>query len=201
MAVELKKGQKISLAKPSDGSRGEIVINLNWNQSGGTSKKGLLSSLFKPKGIDLDLGCLYELADGTKGCVQALGNAFGRYDGPPYILLDKDDRTGASADGETLRVNGAMLSRFKRILVYAFIYEGVANWQAVDGVVTVTSPGNDDIIVHMDEYGSSQTLCGIALFENRERFEVAKVIQFFDDQVGLDKAFGWGMRWSAGTKD
>jgi tellurite resistance protein TerA len=202
MAVELTKGQKISLKKA--GLNGEFRINLNWNQSGGETKPGILSLLFKPKAVDLDLGCLYELSDGTKGCVQALGNAFGKYDAPPYILLDKDDRTGAAAEGENLRINGAMFDQFKRILVYTFIYEGAANWQEVDGLVTVKYPDREDFMVRMDEYGSQKTLCGIALFEKNPKtgeFEVRKVVEFFDDQVALDKAFGWGMRWTAGSKD
>ena len=50
-------------------------------------------------GIDLDLGCLYELNDGRKGAVQALGNAFGSLTNPPFISLDGDDRTGDSVGG------------------------------------------------------------------------------------------------------
>jgi tellurite resistance protein TerA len=201
VAVELKKGQKISLEKKSGASLGEIIINLNWNQ--GEPRKGFLSALLKPKSIDLDLGCLYELADGTKGCVQALGKAFGNYDGPPYIALDKDDRTGADAEGENLRINGGKIAQFKRILVYAFIYEGAANWQQADGTVTVKYPGSEAVAVHLDEYGSLKSLCAITLFENanNETFSVEKILQFFDDQSALDRAFGWGMRWSEGRKD
>lgn len=202
MAVELTKGRKISLEKKSGVSLGEIIINLNWNQAGAV-KKGLLSALFKPGGIDLDLGCLYELTGGEKGCVQALGNVFGNYQAPPYIALDKDDRTGSSLEGENLRINGGMIPRFKRVLVYTFIYEGAANWRQVDGVVTVKYPGSQDIIVHMDEYGSSKKLCGITLLENTndETFSVEKLVRFFDDQAALDRAFGWGMNWTEGRKD
>ena len=64
--IELtKKGQSINLQKQS-ATLGEIVVNLNWNQQ--QSSGGLLSNIFgKNKGIDLDLGCLYELTDGSKG--------------------------------------------------------------------------------------------------------------------------------------
>ena len=64
MAVELKKGQKVNLKKKTP--IGEILINLNWDQP----KKRFL---FAPKSIDLDLGCLYQLKNGRKGAVQALG--------------------------------------------------------------------------------------------------------------------------------
>ena len=60
--------------------------------------------------IDLDLGCLWELTTGHKGVVQALGNAFGDLDGPPFVKLDKDDRSGAATDGENLLVSGGALA-------------------------------------------------------------------------------------------
>ncbi|MDR0784996.1 MAG: TerD family protein [Treponema sp.] len=196
MAIELRKGDKISLEKKSGVGLGEIIVNLNWNQGG----KGF--SLFKKKGVDLDLGCLYEMKDGNKGCVQALGGAFGNFNKFPFILLDGDDRTGASLDGETLRVNGGRIAQFKRILIYTFIYEGAADWRQVDGLVTVKYPGAQDIIVRMDEYGSTQTMCGIALLENQnnETFQVSKFVQFFSGHEAMDRAFGWGMRWVAGRK-
>jgi tellurite resistance protein TerA len=205
MAIELRKGNKISLEKKPSASLGEIVINLNWNQGGASAKKVFFSSIFggKPDGIDLDLGCLYELKNGQKSAVQALGNAFGDYKNPPYISLDGDDRTGESTEGENLRINGSMVNQFKRILIYTFIYEGAANWQQVDGVVTIKYPGQENIVVRLDEYGSSQKMCGLILLENRddETFSVEKIVRFFNGHEDLDKAFGWGMQWVTGSKD
>lgn len=191
-AVILGKGQKINLSKGS----GEILINLNWSQP---ERIGWGSS----EGIDLDLGCLYELWDGRKGSVQALGNAFGSLVNPPYISLDGDDRTGTSTEGENLRVNSAMIPQIKRILVYTFIYEGAANWREAKGIVTVKCPGSKDIIVKMDEYGSNLTMCGIALLENKDgqSLSMEKVVRFFEGHRDLDAAFGWGLRWVAGSKD
>lgn len=203
--VELKKGQKVSLVK-GGGGLGEISINLNWHQQPQTKKQGLLASIFGggggAGGIDLDLGCLYELQDGEIGCVQALGNDFGSLSRRPWIALDGDDRTGSNAAGETLRVNGKMASKIKRILVYTFIYEGVANWQQADGVVTVKCPGSPDIIVRMDEYGSSKAMCAIALLENiNDTFSVEKLVRFFSGHKSLDAAYHWGLRWQPGSKD
>ena len=196
-AIELKKGQKVNLTKRGS-SMGEILINLNWSQP--QQRRGFFAP--KVQGIDLDLGCLFELYDGRKGAVQALGNAFGSLSGIPYIALDGDDRTGTSADGENLRINGTMISKIKRVLVYTFIYEGVANWREADGVVTVKCPGNQDIIVRMDEYGSSQRMCAIALLENRngESFSIEKIVRFFSGHEDMDRAFNWGLRWVAGRK-
>lgn len=139
--------------------------------------------------------------NGSKGAVQALGNAFGSLTNPPFVALDGDDRTGAVSSGENLRVNGQKVSEIKRLLIYTFIYEGVANWQEADGVVTVKCPGNSDIIVRMDEYGSQKIMCAIALLENSGgTFSMQKIIQFFRDHREMDRAFNWGLRWRHGTK-
>ena len=196
-AVELKKGQKINLSK-SGSSIGEVLINLNWSQP--EQRRGFFAP--RVEGIDLDLGCLFELKDGRKGSVQALGNAFGSLTSPPYISLDGDDRTGSSTAGENLRLNGAMIPLIKRVLIYTFIYEGAANWREAKGVVTVKCPGNQDIIVRMDEYGSSLKMCAIALMENRtgDTLSIEKIVRFFQGHQDMDRAFNWGLRWVAGRK-
>lgn len=201
MAVKLEKGRKVNLQKSSQKQLGEILINLNWNAK--PAKRGLLSGLLGGnKPIDLDLGCLFELKNGQKGTVQALGNAFGSLDRAPYIALDGDDRTGAVATGENLRINGNMISQIKRVLVYTFIYEGVANWQQADATVTIKYPGAEDIIVKMDTFNSSLGMCGLVLFENvnDETFSVEKIVQFYRGHRDLDAAFNWGLRWVAGSK-
>lgn len=201
MAISLQKGQKVNLKKSSSSGLGEILVNLNWNAR--PVKKGFLGSLFGGnQGIDLDLGCLFELKDGKKGTVQALGNAFGMLNQPPYIALDGDDRTGAAAAGENLRINGNQIANIKRVLVYTFIYEGVANWQQADAIVTIKYPGAEDLIVKMDDYNSTNAMCGLALLENinDETFSVEKIVQFYPGHEALDKAFHWGLRWRAGRK-
>ena len=199
--IELtKSGQTINLQK-QNATLGEIVVNLNWNQL--QQEKGFLASIFgKNKGIDLDLGCLFELTDGSKGCVQALGNAFGNYNEFPYIQLDGDDRSGSVSAGENIRINGNKLAEIKRIVVYAFIYEGVANWAQADGVVTLSYPGGQDIVVRLNETGVNATMCAIAMIENvnNETFRVERLVKYFKNHIELDNAYNWGMRWQAGSK-
>lgn len=193
-AIILNKGQKINLSKTGS-TLGEILVNLNWSQPERTR-------FYVPENIDLDLGCLYELTNGKKGCVQALGNAFGNLNNEPFISLDGDDRTGESADGENLRINGIKALQIKRILIYTFIYEGAADWKTAKGRVTVKSPGARDIIVNMDEYGSSKTMCAIALIENKDGngFSIEKLVQFYNGHRDMDQAFNWGLHWVHGTK-
>lgn len=201
MAINLQKGQKVSLEKKSPAGLGEILVNLNWNST--PQKKGFLKSLLGGnQGIDLDLGCLFELKDGRKGAVQALGNSFGSLSQPPFICLDGDDRTGAAVSGENLRINGNQIADIKRILVYTFIYEGIANWQQADAVVTIKYPGAEDLIVRMDSFNSSQRMCALAYLENvnDETFSVEKVVNFYDGHSNMDRAFNWGLKWAPGRK-
>lgn len=193
--VELRKGQKVNLNKTGK-DLGQVHVNLNWSKP-----TGFLNSLFS-SAVDLDLACLYELKDGRKGCVQALGRTFGSLEYAPYICLDGDDRTGASVNGENIRINGNHLSDIRRILIYTFIYEGTANWKQADAIVRIQCPGSQEVIVHMDEYGSYQRLCAIAMIENvrDETFCIEKLIHFFRDQQEMDRCYGWGMNWRAGRK-
>lgn len=201
MAINLEKGHKVNLRKGGSSGLGEIHVNLNWNSR--PQKQGFFASLFGgSEGIDLDLGCLYELKNGKKGTVQALGNAFGSLTRAPYISLDGDDRTGMNAAGENLRIDGNRISEIKRVLVYTFIYEGVANWQQANATVTIRYPAAEDIIVQMDSFNSNKKMCGLVLFENVDdtTFSVEKIVQFYSGHADLDAAFHWGLRWVPGRK-
>ncbi|KWK81046.1 tellurium resistance protein TerA [Burkholderia ubonensis] len=195
-----KTRSSISLDKPAAGF-GEIKVNLNWNRGSG-SGGGLLGGLFgKSSSVDLDVGCLFELQDGYKGVVQALGNCFGNLNDEPYIQLMGDDRTGSVAGGEWLHINGKQWSEIKRILVFAFIYEGAPNWKATDGVVTVFVPGQPEIEVRLNEEGGRHGMCAIALLENvGGAVKVTRQVDFHRGHDDMDRAYGWGMRWRAGSK-
>ncbi|MFC3692173.1 TerD family protein [Chenggangzhangella methanolivorans] len=203
-----KEKPGINLSKPS-GSFGEIKVNLNWNRGGSPPQRsGGFGGLFgggarsARGGIDLDLGCLFKLKDGYMGVVQALGNAFGSYEGEPFIQLASDDRTGASTDGEWIRVNGRQWSQIDKILVFASIYEGVPNWASTDGVVTVFMPGQPEIEVRLVEGRSGKTCCAVAMIENvGDAMRISRLDTYFAAVDEMDRAYRWGLRWSAGSKD
>lgn len=194
-----KSKPSISLEKRADGNFGEIKVNLNWHQGSSSSFFGKL--LGGSGRVDLDIGCLFELQDGYKGVVQALGNAFGNYHCEPYIQLMGDDRSGASADGEWLRINGTQWNNIHRVLVFANIYDGVPNWQATDAVVTLYVPGQSPIEVRVSEEGGRLGLCTIAMLENvGGSVKVTREIRFFHDQEKADHHYRWGLRWRVGSK-
>lgn len=199
-----KRGEKISLEKRGQAGHGRIVCNLNWSSGQTQEKRGMFGGIFgggKSSGIDLDLGCLFEMTDGQKGAVQALGNSFGAFDSPPYIHMAGDDRTGANASGEFLYINGDHLKDIRRVCIYAFIYEGATNWAQAEGVVTLTVPGHPPIEVRLDNHDNSKNMCAIAMIENDGgSLKITKLGEYFSGHKFLDERYGWGLRWVAGSK-
>ncbi|WP_332877726.1 TerD family protein [Massilia sp. S19_KUP03_FR1] len=214
-----KRGDKVSLDKRGAQGYGRIHVNLNWNQSitaaPAPEKTGFLARITGAvsnarkgrNGIDLDLGCMYEMMDGRKGIVQALGNSFGDFQNMPFIQLEADDRTGAATGGENLYINGDRFDQFKRAIIFTFIYEGVPNWSATDAVVTMAVPNQAPIEVRLDQ-GGSQMMCAIAMIDNQAgKLQVTKLVEYFQQEGRtsahelMDRRFGFGMRWKTGTKD
>lgn len=195
-----KKTPSISLEKRAQGF-GEIVVNLNWNQGGG-SGKGFFGRLAGGRKVDLDLGCLFKLRDGRGGAVQALGGSFGSLQQPPYIQLMGDDRSGASAQGEFLHINGQHWNELDRVVLFAMIYEGAPNWAETDAVVTLKAPDQPTLEIRLDSHRNDQRMCALALLENQSgNLKVTKLVEYFLDHRYLDQAYGFGLRWVAGSKD
>ena len=194
-----KNTPSVSLVKAGE-EQGVMRVNLNWTTRG--SGKGFLGRLAGNDGIDLDLGCLYEMADGRKGVIQALGGAFGSRYGYPFIELDGDDRTGSVAGGENLYIDLSNPRAFKRILIFAYIYDGVPNWAAADGVVTLYRTSGAEIEVRLDSGDNRAPMCAIALLKQKNgQLDIKREVRYIrGDQSHLDKAYKWGLRWTEGSK-
>jgi tellurite resistance protein TerA len=196
--ITLEKKKPVSLSKES-GAYGRVVVNLNWSR--GSAGGGGFSFLKRKGGIDLDLGCFVELQDGGKHVVQALGDAFGDYGQPPYAHLQGDDRTGEASEGEFLHINGDGWSKIRRVLIYAFIYEGVPNWAAADAVITIKAPDQPELVVRLDSHSDRAGICAVAMLENDGgKLKVSKLIDYYQGHGFMDEAYGFGFRWKAGRK-
>ncbi len=191
-----KDKPSVSLAKKSDGF-GQIEINLNWTQTGG-QKKGIFG--LKGKAIDLDLGCFFEMSNGQVGAVQALGNTFGAYEQAPFIELAGDDRTGAVSGGEWMRINGSQWHNLRRVLVYAFIYEGVPNWASADGVITIYIPDSGPVEVPLNE-ASNLGMCAIAEITNDNGgIKFSREVKYFPAHPQMSEQYRYPLQWRAGRK-
>lgn len=193
-----KAAPTVSLSKHG-GATGTLRVNLNWDVK--PPERGFFR---KNTQLDLDLGCLYEFADGTKGVVQALGNSFTARNrtGRELIRLDGDDRSGQVTGGENLSVDLTDISQIRRILVFALIYEGAANWAAAKGVATLLPVNAAPVEILLDDPRDGARICAVAMIENRGgEIVVNREVNYLDGaQRALDETYGWGMNWTRGRK-
>lgn len=155
------------------------------------------------KGIDLDLGCLYELQDGTRGALQAFGNKFGNLNAAPFIALSEDERTGNKAgQDEYLLVNGPQWNTIKRMLIYIYIYDGSNRWSKIKPQIVVDIPGENDLYVTLQATNDHLALCAVGSLENvRGGIKLTNNTEYFPGHQEMDRAFGFGLPWGDGTKD
>ncbi|MFB9535376.1 MULTISPECIES: TerD family protein [Streptomyces] len=203
-----KAAPSVSLTKQG-GTSGALHVNLNWEVrkqfSGWSSKFGRPAAMHSD--LDLDLCALFELTDGSKGVVQALGNTFGALHQPPYIHLDGDDRTGAVAAGENLTVNLDHKNAFRRILVFVTIYEGARSFADLNATVTLQPQYGAPIDFSLDECTVPSPVCVLALITNTGGdLVVQREARYLVPERGVspqrtvDHAYGWGMNWTPGRK-
>ncbi|MEU6139733.1 TerD family protein [Streptomyces sp. NPDC047081] len=203
-----KAAPAVSLTKQG-GTSGAMRVNLNWEVrkqfSGWGSKRGRAVAMHND--LDLDLCALFELSDGSKGVIQALGNAFGSLQRPPYIHLDGDDRTGAVASGENLTINLDHKQDFRRILVFVTIYEGARSFADLHATVTLQPQFGAAIDFSLDECTVPSTVCALALITNTGNdLVVQREVRYLVPERGvspqrtIDHAYGWGMNWTPGRK-
>ncbi|MEU3183808.1 TerD family protein [Streptomyces sp. NPDC006923] len=203
-----KDAPTVSLAKQG-GTSGTMRVNLNWqvrNQPKGWAAK-LGRAVAAPGNLDLDLCALYELTDGRKGVVQALGNAFGALGRPPYIYLDGDDRTGAASRGENLTIDLDHKDRLRRVVIFVTIYEGARSFADLDATVTLQPQHGAPIDFSLGECTVPSTVCSLALITHTgSDLVVQREARFLVPERGVspqrtvDYAYGWGMNWTPGRK-
>lgn len=154
------------------------------------------------------------LKNRTKSALDALQFAHGQggprdkatkqgcYSQRPWVWHTGDDRSGSTGEGENILVNPDGIKELKRIIVYCSIYEGVARWAETNAVVSVKVPENPDIVVEMGKQTDTRKFCAIAeiTFDESGGMTVKKLVSFHNGHEECDRAYGWGMKWQAGTK-
>ncbi|MCM2388664.1 TerD family protein [Streptomyces albipurpureus] len=212
-----RRRPSVSLTKQGAAS-GHLRVNLSWRMRTsdieGRSRQSLLRHplrLFKPEvvqahtqgmvNVDLDLGCLYELNDGSKGVVQPLGNFFGSTNEAPFVKLSGDDRFG-SGSGETIYVNLDHHAEIKRLLFFVYIYDQTPAFDRTHANVTLYPSSGPRVEIELDERAPEARSCAVFSVDNTKgdlvvRREVKFVYGF---QAELDRLYGWGLQWGRGYK-
>jgi tellurite resistance protein TerA len=193
-----KKGQARSVNLTKGGGTQPLHFNLNWSANvDGGRKRGFLSG--KSNAPDLDLGCMFELVTGEKSVIQPLGGYFGDQQNRPWILLDKDDRSGQDVDGENLRVYRP--DQVKRLMLFALIYDGAPDFKSVGATLTITDAHGGVTVVHLDNPDANRTFCAICTVTNTgSTLEIRKEEQYFRGAHEADGYFQFGFQWKAGQK-
>jgi len=213
--VTLTKRRSTVSLNHQGSATGNLRVNLTWEMR--TSDFGerrnpfSVNNLFKPQlvqaqgpalvNVDLDLACMYELANGAKGVVQPLGDFNGSFNEAPYVQLSGDDRFG-SGSGETIYINLDKKEELRRLLVFVYIYDGTPAFDRTHAVVTLFPSSGPSIEIPLTERAPQARACAVVLIENIKgelmvRREVRYVYGF---QSELDRLYGWGLNWGRGFK-
>jgi tellurite resistance protein TerA len=191
-----KKGDKQTVDLRKGGGVQPIRVNLNWDNPG-SRKGGLFASM--QASPDLDLGCMYRLKNGDAGVIQPLGKSFGAHDRTPFIFLDKDDRSGAAADGENLTLFRPDLVDL--VMVFAMVYRGATDFTHVAARLTLRDQGGNEIFMRLGSPDKKRNFCAICTIRNTgERVEITKEEQYFTGHREADQRFCFGFAWTAGSK-
>lgn len=221
--ITLTKRRPLVSLDQQGSAQGNLRVNLTWQMrtsdigdvsGGGGRGPGFLRrqfNLFNPElvqaqgpamvNVDLDLACMYELADGTKGVVQPLGNFLGSFNDPPYIQLSGDDRFG-SPSGETIYINLDHREQIRRLLVFVYIYDGTPAFDRTHALVTLFPSSGPRIEIPLTERAPQARSCAVVLMENRkEELTVRREVRYvYGFQSELDRLYGWGLQWGRGYK-
>ncbi|MGW3406700.1 Tellurium resistance, partial [Streptomyces zhihengii] len=182
-SIELSRRRpSVSLTKQG-AATGNLRVNLSWRMrtsdlDGRSHQGGLLRrpfNLFKPDvvqahtqgivNVDLDLGCLYELTDGSKGVVQPLGGFLGSLNESPYVRLSGDDRFGGSS-GETIYVNLDHRDEIKRLLFFVYIYDQTPAFDRTHAHCTLYPSNGPRVEIELDERAPQARSCAVFSVEN-----------------------------------
>ena len=197
-------GNNIAISPGKNGFE-PFIIGVAWDNVH-VEEAGFFGKMFKKArkvGVDLDIGCLYEMQDGTRGAIQAFGKKFGDFEKAPFMRLSGDERTG-DADGhdEYIMVNGAHWNEIKRVLIYIYIYEGAPSWSRIKPQIVIDVPGEDDLYVTLKAHDDALALCAVGGLENvRGGIKLTNYTEYFPGHSEMDRAFGFGLDWGEGSKD
>lgn len=197
---------EVVVVDPPPGGLPHFQIAVAWDNLAVENAPGPISRFFRKKvlqrGVDLDLGCLYELKNGVRGGLQAFGNMHGALESEPYIALSRDERTGdRQGPDEVIVVNGAHWDEIKKILIYVYIYDGARNWASVRPQMQVRVPGEQPMIVTLNAAKSKMPVCAVAGIESvRSGIRMSSYLEYFPGHAEMDRAFGFGLEWESGAK-
>lgn len=211
MAIKLINNEDIAIINLPDLNLfvdEEITIRLEWN----SGKGGLFG--FLRKAIDYDLGCFIEMDDKSLWCIDGLQFSNNRggsrerqtrqgcFTDRPYVWHKGDDRgTGKRAD-ETLILNPEGIGLIKRMLLYAYIYEGAPRWDEANLVVDINVAQEEPVEIFLGNTKSDKPFCTIATldFQSKGQIKINRTVDFYTGHEQCAPSLGWPFTFSKGRK-
>ena len=172
--------------------------------------RGLRSALNLKR--DLDLGIFYKLTNGRKGLIDPIQfkgrggglhqrTAQGCFNADPYIWHEGDNGGVEGEFVEHIYINTPAFASLKRAYIYAFIWRGAPQWDRTDANVRVKVGGMDCVNVKLGQTESPLKFCVVAeIIPHGNRIEVKRLSTFHKNHSECDAAYGWGFKWTSGTK-
>jgi len=192
--IVLTRHQSTTTLKADNATFGMVGVQLNWNKN--AQSKGLLG--MGRKNIALNLGAFVEFNSGERGVIQALGNCHGALDEMPYTQLTSNAGSRASSGDEWLEINADHWQLFRRVLIFAFVHQGSANWPETEGVIRLMAPGQPGVEVPINEMHApdGDSFCAVALLENKtDQILISRQLRYFGSHEEMDEGFAWQMPW------
>ena len=87
--------------------------------------------------VDLDLGCMYELADGTKGVVQPLGGFLGDLNDAAVHASSAATTGSGRRPARRSTSTSTTGTSIKRLLVFVYIYDQTPAFDRTHAIVTL----------------------------------------------------------------
>jgi len=204
-AEQLRLASKITIVEKGESAsvipsvEGDLLVDLCWTRQPPASG---FSFFQKPPEIDIDLGCYFELSSGDRAAIQPLNEGFfkqGSFFESPWIFHTGDVRDGG--ESELLKINAAQWKNQRRILLFAYLYEGAPRWTQSNATMSIKAPGAPPVEVQLNDHHDSHNFCAVAMLENAaDQIKITKLLTFHEGHREADQYYGWGLNWAAGEK-
>jgi uncharacterized protein involved in tellurium resistance len=152
-----------------------IEASLSWHQAKANAANKVV----------LRMGCLYEDAAGNIKILDVLDGQPGQTDAPPYIAI--------AADGADIRLAGEAMNEARRVLLYAYIYAGIAAWEETGGQVLVRQPESPALAIDLGKEPADGRFRALARIEKGTdgEWRIVSAARHYPSRQALAKAYGW----------
>lgn len=164
-----------------------LTVELRWHSH-------LAGPVGRLQHLKLELGCYYALTDGSHGIVQSWDNV-GHFDRPPFIRLSPAEQIDGSGL-QVLNIKGSHVSKFRHLLLYAFIPVGSANW--ANAAVALIARWGDALPTGVSvEAGvdGNAVVSILAIDVDEQGISLTRQDEYAPRHPDLDAKYGWGLQW------